>query len=99
MNKPTPQELVSMQTQDVKKTLIDIYRYYSTLVYDKIIEDKLSTSSSVIYNLVDILLPLNALLIEANKEKVFSPYVLSKLEMIKSQVDSACNYFKEDSNE
>lgn len=87
-------EMYNMQMQQFNLMLAEISDNYSYLVGQRIYLDNMPRDEYMIYDMMDMLIHLNAVLIETKSRNIYSGYMVEKLTRMKSYVDTTLEYFK-----
>lgn len=87
-------EMYNMQMQQFNLMLAEISDNYSYLVGQRIYLDNMPRDEYMIYDMMDMLIHLNAVLIETKSKNIYPNYMIEKLTRMKSYVDTTLEYFK-----
>lgn len=90
---PSNDEIMANQMRqfDLNNSLIAM-EYCNLLA--KRLDGSMSRDEYMVYDMMDMMIHLVALIQEANKEKLYPDYMVEKLEKIESYVSTTLNYFK-----
>lgn len=86
-------EIFDLQIRQLKNTFTELEMFYGILLQGKL-NNTLTTDQKIMYELMDIMIPLKAAFGEACKEKIFPPYMVEKLHNAASNLNSVLEYFK-----
>ena len=87
-------EMYNMQMQQFNLMLAEISDNYSYLVGQRIYLDNMPRDEYMIYDMMDMLIHLNAVLIETKSRNIYPNYMIEKLTRMKSYIDTTLEYFK-----
>lgn len=87
-------EMYKMQMQQFNSMLVEISNNYSYLVGQRIYTDNMPRDEYMVYDMMDMLISLNAVLDETRTRNIYSGYMVEKLTRMKSYVDTTLEYFK-----
>lgn len=80
------------QMQDFYETLVEITNYYDRLVWKRL-EDTQTRDEYMIYDMMDMLIQLKAIL-QATTEEIYPDYMLEKLKIMQSYVNTTIRHFE-----
>lgn len=91
-------EMYQSQLNNFNESLDRIRDSYAELVAKRILTDELSKPENrdryMVYEMMDMMIPLQAILSEVTSSYIDPGYLMEKLNKIKSYVDMTINYFK-----
>ena len=93
--KPSNDQIYNSQMFEFNKTLGEISNSYSHLVGERIYDKDMSRDHYMVYDMMDMIIHLNALLNESTNRNIYPSYAVEKLERMKAYVDTTLAYFKE----
>lgn len=93
--KPSNDQIYNSQMSEFNRTLSEISGSYSYLVGERVYNKDMSRDHYMIYDMMDMIIHLNALLNESTNRNIYPGYAVEKLERIKAYVDTTLAYFKE----
>lgn len=91
---PSNDEMFTLQMCDFNNLLREIAIHYSYLVEQRIYKDDMPRDEYMVYDMMDMLIHLNAILIETSSKNIYPAYMVEKLTKIKSYVDTTLGYFQ-----
>ena len=94
MELPSNEQLFNMQMSNFNRMLKELSESYSYLVGQRLYTDNMPRDEYMVYDMMDMLIHLNALLNEASSGKIYPDYAIEKLTRMKSYVDTTLNYFQ-----
>lgn len=92
-------EIFDMQMRQLKNTFTELEVFYGILLQGRL-NDKLNTDQKMMYELMDMMIPLKVAFEEVCKNKAFPLYMVEKLHFAASHLNSVLSYFqsKEEEN-
>ena len=94
MELPSKEFMYNAQMGQFNAMLKDISECYSYLVGQRIYTEDMPRDEYMIYDMMDMLIHLNAILIETNSKSIYPDYMVEKLKRMKSYVDTTLTYFE-----
>lgn len=94
MEMPSNEQLFNMQMSNFNRMLKEISESYSYLVGQRIYNEDMPRDEYMVYDMMDMLIHLNAILIEVSSGKIYPDYAIEKLTRMKSYVDTTLAYFQ-----
>lgn len=95
---PNKYEIFNSQMYSFNTILKEISNNYSYLVGQRVYLDDMPRDEYMVYDMMDMLIHLNAILNEVASKSIYPDYMIEKLTRMKSYVDTTLNYFKSKSN-
>lgn len=99
MEVPNNDFMFNSQMMQFNSMLRDISDGYSYLVGQRIYTEDMPRDEYMIYDMIDMLIHLNAILIEAKSKSIYPGYMVEKLQKMKSYVDTTLLYFERRNSE
>jgi len=94
MEMPSNDFIFNSQMGQFNAMLKDISESYSYLVGQRVYTEDMPRDEYMIYDMMDMLIHLNAILIEAKSKSIYPDYMIEKLKRMKSYVDTTLAYFE-----
>lgn len=94
MELPSNDFMYNAQMAQFNAMLKDISESYSYLVGQRIYTEDMPRDEYMIYDMMDMLIHLNAVLIETKSKNIYPNYMVEKLTRMKSYVDTTLAYFQ-----
>lgn len=91
---PSKDEMFRSQMYNFDNLLHEISLNYSYLVGQRIYKDDMPRDEYMVYDMMDMLIHLNAILIETSSKNIYPAYMVEKLTRMKSYVDTTLAYFQ-----
>lgn len=91
---PSKDFMFNSQMGQFNAMLKDISESYSYLVGQRVYTEDMPRDEYMIYDMMDMLIHLNAILIEAKSKSIYPDYMVEKLKRMKSYVDTTLAYFE-----
>lgn len=91
---PSKDFMFNSQMGQFNSMLRDISESYSYLVGQRTYTEDMPRDEYMIYDMMDMLIHLNAILIEAKSKSIYPDYMVEKLKRMKSYVDTTLAYFE-----
>ena len=90
---PSNDDLMMYQIQSFQSNLNNIIANYSKLVEERY-NNTMNRDHYMVYDMIDMMLSLNALMQEINRDPVDPGYMVEKLETIEKYVNTTKKYFE-----
>lgn len=90
---PNDYEIFDHQMSEINRALGEIVNSYAYLL-NKRLKNNLTRSEYMIYDMMDMLIPLKALMLEARSGTMYSDYMVEKLSNINRYIETTLEYFK-----
>ena len=90
---PNDYEIFDHQMSEINRALGEIVNSYAYLL-NKRLKNNLTRSEYMVYDMMDMLIPLKALMLEAKSGTMYSDYMVEKLSDINRYIETTLEYFK-----
>lgn len=90
---PNDYEIFDHQMSEVNRALGEIVNSYAYLL-NKRLKNNLTRSEYMIYDMMDMLIPLKALMLEVKSGTMYPDYMVEKLSNINRYIETTLEYFK-----
>jgi len=95
METPSKESMLIHQMSHFESILNEMAGSYYSLAKKRIFDEEMDRDKYMVYDMVDMLIHLNAALGEATKENIYPDYMVEKLSKVKSYIDTTLHYFEE----